>query len=61
MASEGDVVKLTVHGALDGRALADWEAETHAYGGRVPRTQDYVFRLDPGAEATGFELSVAVE
>ena len=61
VASEGDAVKLTVHGALDGQALADWEAETNTYGGEVPRTQDYVFRLDPGAEATGFELSVSVE
>jgi len=61
VASAGDEVKLTVHGAEDGRALADWEAKTNVYGGEVPRTQDYVFRLDPGAEATGFTLSVSVE
>lgn len=61
VASEGDVVKLTLHGAQDGQALADWDTQTNTYQGEVPRTQDYVVRLDPGAEATGFELSVTVE
>ncbi len=61
VASEGDAVRLTVHGALDGRALADWKAGSNVYRGEIPRTQDCVFRLDPGAEPVGFELSVAVE
>ena len=59
--SADDAVQLTVHGARDGQPLVDWEAETNAYSGEVPGTQDYVFRLDPGAAATGFELSVSVE
>jgi hypothetical protein len=59
--SAEDAVQLTVHGARDGQPLVNWEAETNGYSGEVAGTQDYVFRLDPGAEATGFELSVSVE
>ena len=61
VASADDAVQFTVHGARDGQPLVDWEAETNVYSGGVTGTQDYVFRLDPGPEATGFELNVAVE
>lgn len=59
--SAGDMVRLTVHGALDGQSLVGWAADTNAYRGEVPSTQDYVFRLDPEGEAAEFTLSVAVE
>ena len=59
--SANDGVQLTAHGATDGQTLAGWKAGANAYRGEVSATQDYVFRLDPGAEATGFELNVSVE
>ncbi len=59
--SPGDAVSLVIHGAADGRSLAGWESTTSDFSGEVPRTQDYVFRLDPGDEQSAFALSVSVE
>ncbi len=59
--SPGDAVSLVIHGAADGHSLAGWESTTSDFSGAVPRTQDHVFRLDPGAEQSTFALSVSVK